>query len=122
MINWLLNNLFCPGLDKTDNNASFISVWHIRLPNFERLNISEFSSGLGVKNPQVLDRISVQLTVFLPNCDYLVEHVYIYTFIPEDQRQLGLSSEQAADTHPALYLLDNLFCVGRDTADNNARL
>ena len=51
MVNWLLNNLFCLGLDKADNNASFISVWHIRIPNFKRLNGSEFSPKLDVTDP-----------------------------------------------------------------------
>ena len=41
-IDWLLQRLFCSGLDKANNNACFICIRHIRLLALERLSGDDF--------------------------------------------------------------------------------
>jgi hypothetical protein len=42
-ITWLLKHLYCSGINKAANNASFICIHHIRLQAFERLVVQIFS-------------------------------------------------------------------------------
>jgi hypothetical protein len=67
---WLLQNLYCSGLDKAANNACFICIKHISLMALERLMGSDFlpcKVGLIWTLPSaVLDKVSSDLKVILP--------------------------------------------------------
>jgi hypothetical protein len=69
---WLQKHLYCSGLDKASNNASFICIKHIRLQALERLNGNDFSpckNSTGWCLPTaVLDHLSTKLTEILPEC------------------------------------------------------
>jgi hypothetical protein len=67
---WLLQHVYCSGLDKASNNACFTCIKHIRLMALERLMCSDFSP---CKSDQVwllptaiLDQVSVNLKNILP--------------------------------------------------------
>lgn len=71
-IEWLLQHLYCAGLDKAANNACFICIKHIRLQAIERLMGKDFSP---CKNHDVwdlqtsiFDTVKGQLIVLVPEC------------------------------------------------------
>jgi hypothetical protein len=66
-LQWLLEHLFCAGLDKAANNASFICIKHIRLQALERLMGPDFSpckvQALWELPTSILDSIKEQLVI-----------------------------------------------------------
>ena len=69
-LHWLLQNLYCSGLDKASNNACFMCIKHIRLMALQRLMCNDF---LPCKVGQVwqlptaiLDQVTVDLRDILP--------------------------------------------------------
>ena len=69
-LRWLLQNLFCSGLDKASNNACFLCIKHIRLMALERLMGSDFlpcKTGEVWQLPTaILDQVCVELWNILP--------------------------------------------------------
>ena len=69
-VQWLLQHVYCSGLDKASNNACFMCIKHIRLMALERLMCNDFlpcKSGLLWKLPTaILDQVSVELKNILP--------------------------------------------------------
>ena len=69
-VHWLLQNLYCSGLDKASNNACFIYIKHIRLMALERLMCNDFlpcKAGQVWQLPTaILDQMSVDLRNILP--------------------------------------------------------
>jgi hypothetical protein len=67
---WLLQNLYCSGLDKATNNACFICIKHIRLMALERLMGPDFapckSGNIWLLPTGVLDQVSNDLNNILP--------------------------------------------------------
>jgi hypothetical protein len=67
---WLLQNLYCSGLDKATNNACFICIKHICLMALERLMGNDFlpcKSGITWSLPSsILDQVSTDLKNILP--------------------------------------------------------
>jgi hypothetical protein len=69
-IEWLLQHLYCSGLDKATNNACFICIKHIRLQALERLSGSDFApckANLLWSLPSaILDQVLEELKEILP--------------------------------------------------------
>jgi hypothetical protein len=69
-LQWLLQNVYCSGLDKASNNACFICIKHIRLMALDRLMGNDFSPcklGQVWQLPTaILDQVSVDLRNILP--------------------------------------------------------
>lgn len=76
-INWLLKHLYCVGLDKASNNASFICIQHIRLQALERLNGNDFSpckeNAIWSLHTNILDQITNELKLLLPECPHSLQ-------------------------------------------------
>jgi hypothetical protein len=71
-IAWLLQHLFCSGLDKASNNVCFMCIKHICLQALERLTGHDFTpckENLSWSLPtQILDQITQDLKEILPEC------------------------------------------------------
>ena len=69
-ISWLLNHLYCSGVDKAANNASFICIKHIRLQAFERLSGPDFQPCMAghtwCLSTSILDKVNDDLQSILP--------------------------------------------------------
>jgi hypothetical protein len=69
-IAWLHNYLYCSGLDKAANNASFICIKHIRLQAFERLMGSDFQPCMAQSTwslpTSILDKVTCELLDIFP--------------------------------------------------------
>jgi hypothetical protein len=69
-IEWLLQYLYCSGLDKATNNACFVCIKHIRLQALERLSRQDFvpckENGLWKLPTSVLDQVSEEVERILP--------------------------------------------------------
>lgn len=67
---WILQHLFCVGLDKASNNACFLCIRHIRLMAVERLNGMDFApctrSLIWLLPTAILDQVSNDLKLILP--------------------------------------------------------
>jgi hypothetical protein len=69
-IEWLLQHLYCSGLDKATNNACFVCIKHIRLQALERLSGQDLApceeNGLWKLPTSVLDQVSEEVERILP--------------------------------------------------------
>jgi hypothetical protein len=67
---WILQHLYCSGLDKAANNACFICIKHIRLQALERLSGVDFApcitNLIWCLPSQILDQVSQDLMKILP--------------------------------------------------------
>jgi hypothetical protein len=74
-LNWLLSNFFISGLDKANNNASFMYIRHIRLQAYHRLMGNDFTLCMNALiwslPTNILETIKSDLLVILPECSQL---------------------------------------------------
>jgi hypothetical protein len=76
---WILQHLYCSGLDKASNNACFICIRHIRLMAFERLNGKYHAGEIIFGLYHLLSWIKFLWTwhPFYQNFHYLTNHCHI---------------------------------------------
>ena len=71
-IDWILQHLYCVGLDKAADNACFICIKHIRLQALERLIGPDFSPcknhDIWVLPTSIFDTLRGQLMILIPEC------------------------------------------------------
>ena len=69
-LNWLLQHLYCSGLDKAGNNPSFVCIKHIRLMALERLSGPDYlpckEESLWMLSSTILDLTSQEILCLVP--------------------------------------------------------